>query len=80
VSLPEQPVRIVWHNAPPTPGQLAAWDRLWARLLDHSDPDPKTPKPQDHGYPGASNSATVASGRPIVNELINDTTNPSLNT
>jgi|RhiMethySRZTD1v2_1073278.scaffolds.fasta_scaffold706656_2 hypothetical protein len=26
-------IQITWRNTPPSPAQLAAWDRLWARLL-----------------------------------------------
>ena len=36
---PSKPqVLIVWHNTPPTPAQLAAWDTLWKRLLGHVRP------------------------------------------
>jgi hypothetical protein len=45
--------RVIWHNTPPSPAQLAAWRQLWARLLGHVGSSPETRQPQD-GDPGAT--------------------------
>jgi hypothetical protein len=47
----EWPCSITWRQAPPTPAQRAAWDKLWTRLL--GPPDPETPQPQEDP-PGAT--------------------------
>jgi hypothetical protein len=48
----ERSCHITWLQEPPTPAQRAAWDKLWARLLDH--PGPETPQPQDWAGPRAT--------------------------
>lgn len=64
-------VCITWRSTPPSPAQLAAWDRLWTRLLGH--PDPETPQPQKD-TPGAVDCATVSGGPTLLSEI---TTNDS---
>jgi hypothetical protein len=68
-------VRIHWRTTPPTPAQLAAWDRLWTRLLGASAPGPKTTQPQDPVDPGAVDCATVSSGHHLLSEIPNDIAN-----
>ena len=68
----EPPVHIVWHNDPPSPAQIAAWDRLWARLLGDIAKDPQTTQPQDLANPGAATFATVSSGHNMNKDTTND--------
>lgn len=45
---------IHWRDTPPSPGQLAAWQALWQRLLGVSAP--QTPQRQDAASPGTGES------------------------
>lgn len=45
---------IHWRDTPPSPGQLAAWQALWQRLLGVSTPH--TPQRQDATRPGTGAS------------------------
>ncbi len=63
---------ITWHNTPPSPAQIAAWNWLWARLLRHVASGPETRQPQDHIGTGAATVATVGSGHDLWSELTND--------
>lgn len=56
---------ITWRTTPPSPAQLAAWDRLWARLLGQTGP--KTQGPQEMS-PGASNVAVAGNNRHLWSE------------
>jgi hypothetical protein len=64
-------VGITWRNTPPTPAQLAAWNRLWTRLLGHDDVAPKKEQPQED-TPGAVDCATVSGGRNLNEDTPND--------
>jgi hypothetical protein len=64
----EQPVNIIWHTTPPSPVQLAAWRRLWARLLGPVNRGPETPQPQDLANPGAAGTMTVSGGHDLLGE------------
>ena len=68
----EQQVHITWHDTPPSPAQLAAWEKLWTRLLGHGPSGPETPQPQDHRGPRAATVATVSSGRNLNKDTHND--------
>lgn len=48
---PSTLVHVAWHDTPPTPAQLAAWNALWARLLGQGARD-DTPRAHDHSTPG----------------------------
>jgi len=36
--------RVHWHATPPSPAQVAAWQRLWCLLLDVPPPRPHLPE------------------------------------
>ena len=77
---PSEPqVHITWRATPPSPAQLAAWRRLWARLLGPVDRGPETRQPQDPVEPGAAGTLTVSSGHDLLGERNECSTNDSDN-
>ena len=54
--------RITWHAIPATPAQLAAWRKLWARLLGHVDTGQETLPYQGHKEGEASTIEAVSGG------------------
>ena len=70
----QKQAHITWRQEPPTPAQLAAWDRLWAWLLAPVDAGPETAQPQNHVGPRAATVATVCGGHNFLSEPDNDNT------
>ena len=68
----EMQIHITWRQEPPLPAQLAAWDRLWRRLLDNCGAGKKREPHEDS--PGAVDGAAAANGNHIVSEHANNIT------
>lgn len=53
--------QVHWHDTPPSPAQVAAWDALWRRLLGAADP--QTTEAPGGTIPEASDPTMTMDGR-----------------
>ena len=68
-------VHILWRSESPSPAQLAAWDRLWQRLL--GPVDIRNDNAPAAGPPGCQlDASTVTSSAVQLEGVTNDNTVP----